>query len=227
MSIKRGAFIVLEGCDRSGKTTQCKKLGKHQLLESCYGLTTIFFSVELLNNSGRIASYMNFPDRTTPVGLLIDNYLRNKQNFTDEGIHLLFSLNRWESKDKIMKLLNAGTTLIVDRYSYSGVAFSAAKGLNFDWCKSPETGLPKPDMVIYLTLSSEAMMRRSGFGTERYEIPEFQLNVRKMYEKMIENPLWKVIDADKTLDELSEELKKLIENSVDGIGENDILGSMW
>lgn len=31
--------------------------------------------------------------------------------------------------------LTSGTTLIVDRYSYSGVAFSAAKGLDFQWCK--------------------------------------------------------------------------------------------
>lgn len=32
------------------------------------------------------------------------------------------------------KLLS-GTTLVVDRYSYSGVAFSAAKGLDIEWCK--------------------------------------------------------------------------------------------
>lgn len=31
--------------------------------------------------------------------------------------------------------LKSGTTLIVDRYSYSGVAFSAAKGLDIEWCK--------------------------------------------------------------------------------------------
>lgn len=31
--------------------------------------------------------------------------------------------------------LSTGTTLIVDRYSYSGVAFSAAKGLDIEWCK--------------------------------------------------------------------------------------------
>lgn len=31
--------------------------------------------------------------------------------------------------------LKSGTTLIVDRYSYSGVAFSSAKGLDFEWCK--------------------------------------------------------------------------------------------
>ena len=31
--------------------------------------------------------------------------------------------------------LRAGTTLVVDRYSYSGVAFSSAKGLDLSWCK--------------------------------------------------------------------------------------------
>lgn len=31
--------------------------------------------------------------------------------------------------------LKSGTTLIVDRYSYSGVAFSSAKGLDIEWCK--------------------------------------------------------------------------------------------
>lgn len=31
--------------------------------------------------------------------------------------------------------LRSGTTLIVDRYSYSGVAFSSAKGLDIEWCK--------------------------------------------------------------------------------------------
>jgi len=31
--------------------------------------------------------------------------------------------------------LKTGKTLIVDRYSYSGVAFSSAKGLDIEWCK--------------------------------------------------------------------------------------------
>jgi thymidylate kinase len=31
--------------------------------------------------------------------------------------------------------LREGTTLVVDRYSFSGVAFSAAKGLDLNWCK--------------------------------------------------------------------------------------------
>jgi len=110
---------------------------------------------------------------------------------------------------------NLGTTIIVDRYSYSGVAFTAAKGLDFDWCKAPEKGLLKPDMVVYLTLTTEAMTRRGNFGNERYETSDMQKNVKKMYERMIETPLWQVVDADKSEDELTDELEKLLLKKVE------------
>ena len=79
-------------------------------------------------NSGRKAKYINFPDRSTDCGSFIDKFLTKKQDFADETIHLLFTLNRWEAKKNMEKLLMDGTTLVVDRYSYSGVAYSAAKG---------------------------------------------------------------------------------------------------
>ncbi|XP_020519402.1 thymidylate kinase-like [Amborella trichopoda] len=53
--------------------------------------------------------------------------------------------------------LRAGTTLIVDRYSYSGVAFSAAKGLDLEWSKAPEMGLLAPDLVVYLDIPPEVV----------------------------------------------------------------------
>jgi thymidylate kinase len=39
---------------------------------------------------------------------------------------------------------------ICDRYAFSGVAFSSAKGLDLDWCMSCDRGLPAPDAVIFL-----------------------------------------------------------------------------
>ena len=39
---------------------------------------------------------------------------------------------------------------MVDRYAFSGVAFTAAKGLDLEWCKNPDRGLPKPDLVLQL-----------------------------------------------------------------------------
>lgn len=44
--------------------------------------------------------------------------------------------------DAIKQHLLSGCHLIVDRYSYSGVAFSSSKGLDLQWCFQPEKGLP-------------------------------------------------------------------------------------
>jgi hypothetical protein len=54
------------------------------------------------------------------------------------------------------------------RYAYSGVAFSGAKdGMDLEWCKKSDVGLPAPDAVFYLTLAPEVAARRAGFGGER------------------------------------------------------------
>ena len=69
-----------------------------------------------------------------------------------------------------------GTHVIVDRYAFSGVAFSAAKpGIDFDWCRQPDRGLPRPDLVCLLDVSGEEAKKRGGYGDERYEREEFQV----------------------------------------------------
>jgi dTMP kinase len=50
----------------------------------------------------------------------------------------------------ILETLRQGTNIVSDRYAYSGVAFSAAKGLPLQWCKDSDRGLPKPDFTFYL-----------------------------------------------------------------------------
>ncbi|KAG8330003.1 hypothetical protein J6590_073660 [Homalodisca vitripennis] len=130
-------------------------------------------------------------------------------------MHLLFSANRWELVPKMKKLLQQGTTLIVDRYSYSGVAYSAIKnGMNLDWCKWSDAGLPKPDLVLLLTLSTEAMNSRGGFGEERYEKNEIQQEVVKVFREL-KDSTWKEIDADKSIEELQEELLLHVKEAVE------------
>lgn len=94
------------------------------------------FTVESLNHVGKKVMYMNFPNRSTDCGQLINAFLTNQQDFDQETIHLLFTMNRWESKKQMERLLTEGTSLIVDRYSYSGVAYSAAKGKYFFICNA-------------------------------------------------------------------------------------------
>ncbi|CAL5325624.1 unnamed protein product [Camellia sinensis] len=139
-SDSRGALIVLEGLDRSGKTLQSRKLISY--------LEGLSYSVES----------WRFPDRNTGVGQMISSYLANKSELDDHAIHLLFSANRWEKRSLMENKLRSGTTLIVDRYSFSGVAFSSAKGLDIEWCKALETGLLSPNLVLYLDIPPEGTL---------------------------------------------------------------------
>ena len=54
---------------------------------------------------------------------------------------------------------------VCDRYCYSGVAFSAAKGMDMDWCKACDKGLIAPDCIIYLDMPVEeaAQVNNSNF----------------------------------------------------------------
>ena len=82
-----------------------------------------------------------------------------------------------DSLSLIEAKLKVGTSLIVDRYSYSGVAFSTAKGLDLSWCKAPEVGLPTPNLFIYLDIIPEIAAEHGHYGGERYEQLHFQKKV--------------------------------------------------
>ena len=98
---------------------------------------------------------------------MIDSYLRENTQMDDHSIHLLFSANRWEMMKEITEKLNEGITLLVDRYCYSGIVYSAAKGLDWYWCRSPDVGLLCPDIVFYLSLAPEIAASRGDYGNER------------------------------------------------------------
>eukprot|EP01134_Creolimax_fragrantissima_P007986 CFRG7986T1 len=189
-SSRRGALIVLEGCDRSGKSTQAKMLA------------------ERLTKDGMPSKLMRFPDRTTKIGTTINDYLSNTVDMSDQAIHLLFSANRWEAMQSMQTDLTNGITLIVDRYAFSGVAFTAAKGLDMEWCKSPDAGLLSPDLTVYMDLPIEEAMRRGGFGEERYEKKDFQDKVSRVF-KQLRTPDWKVLDASPAIGDVHETLTKM------------------
>jgi len=204
----RGAFIVIEGLDRSGKTTQTEHLTEH--------LTTNGISIER----------RKFPDRTTGTGHLIDAYLHCTSDLDDRAIHLLFSANRWEAVPSLEADLTAGTTVLCDRYAFSGVAFSAAKGLPLEWCRAPDVGLPAPDLTLFLDLSPEMAAARAGYGEERYEKEALQARVRTMFRDLaIETRGWVTIDATQDREVVAQEIFKHVEPLVQGI--DAPIGKLW
>ncbi|OQD71878.1 hypothetical protein PENPOL_c001G05451 [Penicillium polonicum] len=162
--------------------------------------------VEGLDRAGKSSQY-----RTTPIGQLIDSYLRGTSHQDDHSIHLLFSANRWEIAKSIEEDITNGMTVIVDRYSYSGVVYSAAKAnptLSLEWAWQPEIGLPRPDICLFLSISPEEAAKRGGFGAERYENEAMQTRVRELFRTIFEKQEdVSIIDAGKSIDEVSQEIQ--------------------
>ncbi|KMZ66084.1 dTMP kinase [Zostera marina] len=208
LAISRGSLIVLEGLDRSGKSSQCSRL------------------VSYLQEKGIPVEACRFPDRSTSVGQMISTYLANESELDDRTIHLLFSANRWEKRSLMETKLKNGISLIVDRYSYSGVAFSASKGLNIEWCKAPEEGLIAPDLVIYLEIAPEKAAERDGYGCERYEQLEFQRKVAQNYN-LLRDSTWKVIDGCLSLETIESQVREQALECVSVCKKGKPLLNMW
>ncbi|GMK53458.1 hypothetical protein CspeluHIS016_0100440 [Cutaneotrichosporon spelunceum] len=211
----RGALIVLEGLDRSGKSTQVDRL------------------VARLNAEGYRARLHKFPDRTTAIGQMIDAYLRSTAELDDHAIHLLFSANRWECHSAIEKDLADGITVVADRYAFSGIAFSAAKGLDFTYCLSPDTGLPLPDVTLYLTLSPETAAQRSAYGAERYENVDTQTAVRAQFAKVAEEVArwhgdgrWVEVSAEGSVEEVERDIWGAVKGVMVRVGDEPV-GRLW
>ncbi|XP_044523601.1 thymidylate kinase isoform X3 [Gracilinanus agilis] len=187
MAGRRGALIVLEGMDRAGKTTQGRKL------------------VAALLEAGHTAELLRFPERSTEIGKLLGSYLEKKNNMEDHTVHLLFSANRWEQVPLIKEKLSRGVTLVVDRYAFSGVAFTSAK-----------------------ELSSVEAAKRGDFGNERYENNVFQEKaLQRFYQLMKDDSLnWKTIDASKNIEDLHKEIYSLSEETIQMAQETPV-GELW
>ncbi|KAI5933298.1 thymidylate kinase isoform X2 [Manis javanica] len=211
MAGRRGALIVLEGVDRAGKSTQSRKL------------------VAALCAAGHRAELLRFPERSTEIGKLLSSYLEKKNEVEDHSVHLLFSANRWEQVPLIKEKLSQGVTLVVDRYAFSGVAFTSAKeNFSLDWCKQPDVGLPKPDVVVFLQLQLAEAAARGEFGRERYENGTFQERALQRFHQLMGDPSlnWKVVDASRSMEDVHKEICTLSEDTIHAVSQRP-LGELW
>lgn len=236
-SQRRGAFIVLEGLDRSGKSTQAAALVSR--------LKTI--------NGENSAKLMKFPGQdysTLPTARAVqlgprqnDDYWQDdrrlsafseriRRSYDTSSIlcqsmgarvrHLYRSVNSAIHdlcRSAINADLAAGITIVCDRYAFSGCAFSAAKGLPYDWCIAPDKGLPEPDLTVFLDLTPAVAKLRGGYGEERYEKEELQRKVRVLFHsigKQMKGGKWQEIDASSSIEEVEKAIWKHVEPFSDG-----------
>lgn len=140
-------FIVLEGLDGAGKSTQIRMLR------------------QLFADRGVESEYVHFPRFDSPVyGQLIARFLRGEFGGVQEVdpylVALIFAGDRADAAPQIRQWLDEGKAVVLDRYVYSNVGFQCAKlpageerDRLADWIVNLEFGhnaLPRPDLSLFL-----------------------------------------------------------------------------
>ena len=195
-------FIVFEGIDGAGKTTQIKRLASH------------------LENLG-IKCNITAEPTTYPSGKKIREALSGRLAVTPLEMAEMFASDReihnTHEDDGINACLENGVTVISDRYYYSSLAYQgAALGyevvarLNLD-----NVSIRRPDLCVFLDLTPERSLERIGartdVPTEIYENREYLEKTRKMFFDTFERLKARgenviIVDAYGSVDEVAERI---------------------
>jgi dTMP kinase len=194
--LRKGKIIVLEGIDKAGKSTQSKLL------------------MDYLKLSGKICTLITFPDYTTSIGAEIKAFLEGKRDYPIELKHILLSANRWEKKKEIESMVDSGTIVIINRYYQSNLVYGTSNGLNLRWLLSLEKGLPTADLVIVLDVTPRITLKRSLEPDEFEKDVSLLQNVYKNYHKLAKPFRWKILNGEKSRDQIHDEVKKTVERII-------------
>jgi dTMP kinase len=196
--VQGGYIVTIEGIDAVGKNT-------HSLLLSAW-----------LRRRGVKTIHMSFPDYGTPIGKEIKSFLSGRRDYPTELQHILFAANRWEKSDKIKSYLQAGTTIIVNRYTESNLAYGRANGLDVGWLSNLEEGLPKSNLVVVLDASPRVLnARRPHSIKDSYEKSSaLQTKAQKAYRELARRSGWKLIDADESVGEVQALVVKTVKEAL-------------
>jgi dTMP kinase len=187
-------FIVFEGCDGAGTTTQ-RNILRDKL------------------TSEKMDVFDTFEPTDSPIGRLLREALSKKHEFCPETLTFLFSADRCEhiyGKNGILEHCNRGGITICDRYLlstqvYQGILCGDELALRLN------SEFPIPAMLLFFDIDPEiALSRVEGRGQtkEIYEYAEFQTKVRARYKKLLpscgeQGSKVLVIDAAKPIGEVA------------------------
>ena len=139
-------FIVIEGADSVGKTFHAEAVA--------VWLTKQGFAVQGLT----------FPNNRTPLGRFLKRALKEQIPSSTFTHHILFSLHRWEFATWIVDMLSRNYAIVVERYAWSGLAYSWASEETIEPYPFMmlDVGLPQPDLVLYIHTSFADVVQCGG-----------------------------------------------------------------
>lgn len=160
-------FIVLEGLDGAGKSTQIKLL--RQMVEA----------------TGRECEYLHFPRFDAPIyGDMIARFLRGEFGSVEQVnpylVALLYAGDRADAARQIREWMTEGKCVIVDRYVYSNIGYQCAKVESeeerqrlAEWIyktEFEEFAIPRPTLSLFLDVPfgfTEAKLTSQREGADR------------------------------------------------------------
>lgn len=210
-----GLLIVVEGTDGSGRSTQIQKMREWLAVESYGVVTTEWKSSTLISPVISEAKEGNLLNATTFSLLYCSDFAHRLENI-------------------IIPALRAGLIVLADRYIYTAFARDIVRGVSPVWVKRLYEMAPEPDMVFYMKMSCNSLMKRiiSSSGLDYYEsgrdiglstdfYESFKLYQRRIlaeYSKMAEEYNFITINGQLSANniqiQLREKVKELIDEGV-------------
>lgn len=183
-------YIVFEGIDGAGKSTQIKLLK------------------EWLEANGLEVETMVEPT-DSEVGKLIRKILQRHDATTDriqKTLGLLFAADRMLIMDK---LSDDKKVILSDRSFISSLAYQEPA----EWIRELNKYAKKPDLVLLLDLDVKTSVARTS-GEDEFENEEFLTNVKANYLKIIKDFNHEIIDANNGINKVSSDIKKAVAPNV-------------
>ncbi len=190
-------FIVFEGLDGSGSTTQAKILREKLTKENF----PVIHTSEPTENR---------------IGKVVREILQKKWKTSPETLQLLFCADRGEHLySEIEPALQEGKFVISDRYYLSTLAFGKVD-LKLDWLKVLNQKFRKPDLTFLLNVGvGECLRRIEERGAEK-ELFEKKSYLEKVWENYLEIAKEEentfIINGEKSKEKIASEIWKIIKN---------------
>lgn len=187
----RGLFIVLEGIDGTGKSTQARRLG------------------ERFTAQGREVVLSREPT-DGPWGAKVRESGGSGRMSPQEELECFIKDRRQHVEELIAPSLAAGKVVILDRYYFSTMAYQGARGFDHDEIRRMnEAFAPVPDLLLILDLDVDLALQRIGARGDtanEFEKRESLQRCRDIFLSLADEKFAAVIDSSASLDEVTREI---------------------
>ncbi len=210
MSLFGGHFVVFEGLDGSGTSTQARMLQE--------ALSREFPKV-----------FLTSEPTTGPVGNLIRLAMSHRLHFADDPrtedhqLAYLFAADRYDhlhnEVDGILKQLRSGSLVISTRYYLSSFAYHSQSDADFELIERLNRGFPPADITFFVDCPVDTCLRRieqRQYVSEKYEHRAKLVAVRERYEQALQGYGHRLhrVDGEQAPDALHSQILQLVRDAI-------------